>query len=87
MITMIGIGIAFLFVLAIGVRVVDAAQAPRRRRLAAERRERWEARAQAATRLPAGAHYAGPPAFRGRTCPSHVPMKGHAMTAAATRHA
>jgi hypothetical protein len=43
MITMIGLGLAFLFVLAIGVRAVDVAQAPRRRRLAAERRERWEA--------------------------------------------
>jgi hypothetical protein len=49
MITMIGIGIAFLFVLAIGVRVVEVAPAPRRRRLAAERRERWEARTRPAS--------------------------------------
>jgi hypothetical protein len=49
MITMITIGLAFLFVLAIGVRVVDAAQAPQRRRLAAERRERWEERTRPAS--------------------------------------
>ena len=49
MITMICVCIAFLVVLAIGVRAVEAAQAPRRRRLAAERRERWESRRSVAT--------------------------------------
>lgn len=43
MITMITIALAFLFLLALAVRAVEIAQAPRRRRLAAERRERWEA--------------------------------------------
>lgn len=44
MITVIALGIAFLVVSAIVVGMIDAAQAPTRRRIAAERRERWEAR-------------------------------------------
>jgi len=36
-------GIALLVLIAIAVGIVDAAQAPKRRMLAAERRARWEA--------------------------------------------
>jgi hypothetical protein len=43
MILMTCLGIAFLLVLAIAVRTIEAAQAPRRRRLAAERRALWAA--------------------------------------------
>lgn len=44
MITMIAIGVGFIIVVAIIVGVVDARQAARWRRIAAERRARWEAR-------------------------------------------
>ena len=44
MITVIALGIAFLVVSAVVVGMIDAAQAPMRRRIAAERRDRWEAR-------------------------------------------
>jgi hypothetical protein len=53
MITMIGVGIALLVVLAVVVGVVDAVQAPRHRLIAAERRQRWETRHDAGPhRLP-----------------------------------
>jgi hypothetical protein len=41
-ITLIVGGIALLAVIAIAVGIVDAAQAPKRRMIAAERRARWE---------------------------------------------
>lgn len=44
MITVIIVGVAFIVVVAIVVGIVDAAQAPTWRRIAAERRARWEAR-------------------------------------------
>lgn len=44
MITVILAGIVLITVVAIVVGIVDAAQAPAWRRIAAERRERWEAR-------------------------------------------
>ena len=44
MITVIATGVVFLVLVAIVVGIVDAAQAPRWRRIAAERREEWEAR-------------------------------------------
>lgn len=44
MITMLAIGIGFLVVLAILVGVVDATHASAWRRVAAERRQKWEAR-------------------------------------------
>ncbi|MHA6628331.1 hypothetical protein ACU61A_23070 [Pseudonocardia sichuanensis] len=43
MITFIVAGIVLLVLIAITVGIVDAAQAPKRRMLAAERRARWEA--------------------------------------------
>jgi hypothetical protein len=43
-ITLIAAGIAFIVVVAIVVGIVDATQAPAWRRVAAERREQWEAR-------------------------------------------
>ena len=43
MITFIVAGIVLLALIAITVGIVDAAQAPKRRMLAAERRARWEA--------------------------------------------
>jgi hypothetical protein len=44
MIPIIVAGVIFLVLVAIVVGIVDAAQAPRWRRIAAERREQWEAR-------------------------------------------
>jgi hypothetical protein len=44
MIMLIAVGLALLVVLAVVVGVVDHATASRRRYLAAERRDRWEAR-------------------------------------------
>ena len=44
MIVMIAAGIGFLVLVAIVVGIVDARQATTWRRIAAERRERWEAR-------------------------------------------
>ena len=44
MITVILGGVAFIVVVAIVVGIVDAFQAPAWRRIAAERRENWEAR-------------------------------------------
>ena len=44
MITLIAAGIGFIMIVAIVVGIVDAAKAPARRRVAAERRENWEAR-------------------------------------------
>ena len=46
MITLIAAGIGFIMIvtIAIVVGIVDAAKAPARRRVAAERRENWEAR-------------------------------------------
>lgn len=46
MITLIVGGLALLAVIAITVGIVDAAQAPKRRMIAAERRARWEASRQ-----------------------------------------
>ena len=46
MIILIVGGIALLAVIAIAVGIVDAAQAPKRRMIAAERRARWEASRQ-----------------------------------------
>jgi hypothetical protein len=42
-ITLIIAGLVLLALIAITVGIVDAAQAPKRRMLAAERRARWEA--------------------------------------------
>jgi hypothetical protein len=65
MITMIGVGIALLVMLAVVVGVVDAVRAPRRRLIAAERRERWEAAcAPARNRTPAAAPASPPPGPR-----------------------
>jgi hypothetical protein len=44
MITMIAAGIGLLVLVAIVVGIVDAAQAPTWRQVAAERRARWEAK-------------------------------------------
>jgi hypothetical protein len=44
MITVVCLGIGFIVVLAIVVGFVDHRQAPRHRLVAAERRQRWEAR-------------------------------------------
>jgi hypothetical protein len=44
MITVIVAGLAFIIAVAVTVGVVDALQAPTWRRIAAERRERWESR-------------------------------------------
>jgi hypothetical protein len=46
MITVIIAGLVFLALLAIAVGIADARQAPEWRRIAAERRRRWEARQQ-----------------------------------------
>lgn len=46
MITLIAAGIGLLAVIAIAVGIIDAAQAPKRRMIAAERRARWEAARQ-----------------------------------------
>lgn len=43
-ITLIALGIGFILIVAIVVGVVDAALAPAWRRVAAERRDNWEAR-------------------------------------------
>jgi hypothetical protein len=43
-ITVTAVGIGFIIVIAIVVGIVDAAQASRWRRIAAERRASWEAR-------------------------------------------
>jgi hypothetical protein len=50
MITMIVAGIGLLVLVAIVVGVMDAAQAPEWREIAAERRARWEAKQAAAAR-------------------------------------
>jgi hypothetical protein len=50
MITLIVAGIGLLVLVAIVVGVMDAAQAPGWREIAAERRARWEAKAAAAAR-------------------------------------
>jgi hypothetical protein len=42
-ITFIAVGIGALALIAIAVGIIDAAQAPKRRMVAAERRARWEA--------------------------------------------
>jgi hypothetical protein len=44
MITLIAAGIGLLILVAIVVGIVDATQAPEWRRIAAERRARWEAK-------------------------------------------
>ncbi len=44
MITVVLVGIALLVLIAVLVGVADAVHAPTRRQLAAERRQRWEAR-------------------------------------------
>jgi hypothetical protein len=44
MIAVIAAGVGFIVVIAIIVGIVDATQAPTWRRIAAERRMRWEAR-------------------------------------------
>ena len=52
MITATVLGIGLIFLIAGVVGIVDAATAPAWRRVAAERRERWEARTLPATGMP-----------------------------------
>jgi hypothetical protein len=63
-IAVIAAGVVFLVLVAIVVGIVDAAQASRWRRIAAERREEWEARQpqlQGADSNAAGHYYTADP--------------------------
>jgi hypothetical protein len=56
MITYIAIGIGFLVVVAVIVGIVDAAQAAQWRRVARDRRERWESRQRLYHGYDSGSH-------------------------------
>jgi type II secretory pathway pseudopilin PulG len=66
MIVLAVLGTVLLLVLAVVVGVVDAAQAPRWRAVAADRRRAWESGGHRANGYPADEHPTGPQPLSGR---------------------